>query len=87
MGENLKWHQKIYVRALHMSYILYILLFFNLFNLSKYYLNIISLTMRLYTCIYLIIYFNPYNTHISNNIKFDRRLIFSSSILLLLSSF
>ena len=87
MDQNLKWHQKLYMIGLHMSYILYVLLFFNLFDLSDYYLNIISLLMRLYTCIYLIVYFNPYNTHISKNIKFDRRLIFSSSILLLLSSF
>lgn len=87
MKEKLYWHQQIYMYGIYISYVLYACFFFNILGLSPIYLNTINLVMRAYTCIYLIVYFNPFTKHISKSKEFDRRLIFSSSIILLISSF
>lgn len=86
MENGLKWHQQLYMYGLYTSYFLYAVFVTKFIPLPSVYLDLLTLMMRYYMCIYLIIYFNPFNTHNSYNYNFDRRLIFTSAILLLLSS-
>ena len=86
MENRLEWHQQMYMYGLYISYFLFAIFFTNFIPIPSVYLDFLTLMMRYYMCIYLIVYFNPFDTHKSNNPMFDRRLIFSSAILLLLSS-
>lgn len=69
-------------------YILYILYFLTIFGLSKgapQYLESVNNSLRLYVSLFLIIRYNPF-VKIAKFTDFDREIIFSSGVFLLLST-
>lgn len=83
-----KWHQKLYYLLSYFSIFLYIVTFIGLsFNAPKY-LLLLQEIMKIYISIILIIRFNPYYKieFNKNNYEFDRKIAFTSSIFLLLTT-
>lgn len=81
-----RYHQQVYIRLIQLSYVLYFLLYFGSFNNQnlKLYIENISTVVRVYVSIILLIRFNPLvKTRLT---KFDRRLVFSASIMVLIAS-
>lgn len=83
-----EWHQNLYYILSYSIIILYIIAFVGLsFNAPKY-LFLLREIMKIYISIILILRFNPYykNKYNKSNYEFDRKLVFSSAIILLLTT-
>ena len=79
-------HERLYDYAIYISYILYALALFGLSNYAPQYLDLLRDFIKVYISLVLIIKFNPF-THKSGYIStFDKKLVFSSGIFLLLTT-
>lgn len=81
----LKTHEKTFDIIIKISYLLYFLTFFGLYNKAPQYLKIINYIIHTYISIFLIVRFNPY-TKIIKFTEFDRKIIFTAGIFLILSN-
>ena len=79
-------HERLYNYAIYISYILYALALFGLSNYAPEYLDLLRDFIKLYISLVLIVKFNPF-THKSTYMStFDKKLVFSSGVFLLLTT-
>ena len=78
--------EKIFLVALNTSYVLYFLVMFGIGNFAPQYLEIIETFLKIFVGLILFIRYNPITYKKKQFGEFDRRLVFSSSIFLLLST-
>jgi hypothetical protein len=74
-------HENIFYILLYLSYLLYFLAYFRLFNYDSKYLEILDELTKFYVIIFLLIRFNPFRK--IKFTEFDREVIFSSALFLL----
>lgn len=74
-------HKHIFLFALYLSYILYIVAFFQLDFYNPKYLDYLDEFMKYYVILFLLIRFNPFVKFAFT--EFDRTIVFSSAIFLL----
>ena len=79
-------YEKIYKYAIYITYFLYILIIFGITKYAPQYLEILKNIIKIYVAGILIIKFNPLVKRDNKLSEFDRNLVFSSGIFLLLSS-
>ena len=82
---NSKWHKKLFIYALYVSYIMIIISLTGAFSWAPEYLGIIQKYIIYYVSIILIGRFNPY-MNITTFDKYDKKIIFSAGITLLLTT-
>jgi hypothetical protein len=76
--------RELYNYSVYAWYILYVLSFLGLYAKAPEYLTTVDLILRVYVSLFLIIRFNPYRKiHFT---EFDRKIIFSAGIFLILST-
>ena len=83
---NSKWHKQLFVYALYVSYILIFISLTGVVSWSPEYLDIIQKYIIYYVSIILIVRFNPF---INKNIVFDeydRRIVYSAGVALLMTT-
>lgn len=76
-----RFHEKIFVYGLAISYILYGIAFFGIHNTAPGYLTLLSFFLKVYVSIFLLVRFNPLRS--TEMTRFDRRIVFSSAVFLL----
>lgn len=86
-----KYHHYLFYFISYIYYILLILAFIGLYNFNEYYLKIFKSIIIYYVCIYLLVMYNPYiysKKILCHDFEFEfnRNIIFSSSILLILTT-
>lgn len=82
---KLNWHEHAYNYLIYISFLLYFIAITGLIIVNPSYLTYIKTITNLYVSIILIIKFNPLRK-IKKLTDFDKNLIFSSAMLILLSS-
>ena len=82
---NSKWHKQLFIYALYVSYILIFISLTGAVSWAPEYLSIIQKYIIYYISILLIGRFNPY-MNITTFDKYDKRIIFSAGITLLLTT-
>jgi hypothetical protein len=82
---NSKWHKQLFVYVLYVSYIMIFISLTGLVSWAPEYLSIIQKYIIYYISIVLIGRFNPY-MNITTFDKYDKRIIFSAGITLLLTT-
>ena len=76
--------RELYNYSVYAWYILYALSFLGLYAKAPEYLTTVDLILRIYVSLFLILRFNPYRKiHFT---EFDRKIIFSAGIFLILST-
>ena len=82
-----KIYETLFIYTLNISIIIYVMVFFGITNYAPQYLEYIQIFIKIYISIILIVLYNPFTfkEKIFNN--FDRRVVFTSGILLLFSTF
>ena len=79
---------RLYKRLLKWSFLisnlLYLLTLIGVYKIAPEYLNTLSLFIRTSVSLFLIIYFNPFSKHEFTD--FDRSIVFTSGILLLMNT-
>lgn len=83
-----KWHQKIFIYGLYLSYILYFFAISGVIYYNPKYLHNLETFIKYYVAIILLIRFNPFiaKENVKIDTDFDRRVGFSAGAFLLLSS-
>ena len=74
-------HETLFLSGLYLSYVLYIIAFFQIGTYNPKYLDLLEEYMKYYVIAFLLIRFNPFTKSIFT--EFDRRVVFSSAIFLL----
>ena len=82
---NSKWHKQLFVYVLYVSYIMILISLTGAVSWAPEYLSIIQKYIIYYISIILIGRFNPY-MNITTFDKYDKRIIFSAGITLLLTT-
>ena len=82
---KLNWHENAYTYLIYISFVLYFIAITGIIIVNPTYLTYIKTITNLYVSIILIIKFNPLRK-IKKLTQFDKNLIFSSAMLILLSS-
>lgn len=81
-----KLSERIFLYSLNASFLLYIIVLFGVGGYAPQYLEVLKSFLRIYIGSLLVINYNPY-TYINRKFgEFDRQLVFSSGIFLLLTS-
>lgn len=78
------FHQKIYTFVLYLSYALYALSLFSIYNKAPEYLTTLNIALKIYVSLFLIIRFNPFVKTLFT--EFDRKIAFSAGIFLALTT-
>ena len=86
MSKINKIQENIYLYAINFSYILYIFALLGIGGFAPEYLEILKNFLKIYVGLLLFIRYNPLTYKKTNFGEFDRKLVFSSSIFLLLST-
>lgn len=81
-----KFHEELYKYAVYISYILYIIVLLGLSKYAPQYLDLLRDFIKIYISLILIIKFNPLKTNSSYMSEFDKKLVFSSGVFLLLTT-
>lgn len=80
-------YKKIFLYGINLSYILYFIALFGITGYAPEYLNYLRTFLKVYVAILLIVLYNPYTFRKKREFgEFDRKLVFSSGIFLLLST-
>jgi hypothetical protein len=82
---NSKWHKQLFIYVLYLSYIMIFISLTGAVSWAPEYLSIIQKYIIYYISIILIGRFNPY-MNITTFDKYDKRIIFSAGITLLLTT-
>ena len=78
------WYEKFYTYIKYVSYIFFIISFFQLSIYAPKYLEELNIILKTIICGFLLYRFNPWNTIILT--EFDRKIIFDSALYLLFST-
>ncbi len=81
-----KLYQNILLYGLNISYILYFIAMLGLSSLAPQYLSYLRIFLKIYIALLLIYFYNPISYKKKNFTDFDRKLVFSAGIFLLLST-
>ena len=81
-----KIHERVYNYAIYGSYILYALILFGISSYAPAYLEMLKNFIKIYISLILIIKFNPFMRDTKYMSEFDRKIVFSSGIFLLLTT-
>lgn len=77
----------LYNYIIYIWFILYGLSFFGIYNNAPKYLSTLDFYLKLYISIFLVIRYNPYLPFVKNKLEnFDKKLIFSGGISILLTT-
>ena len=79
-------YENIFYYTVNVTYILYIIILFGVGGFAPEYLEYLNIFLKLYIGLILFIRFNPLTYKSKKFTEFDRKLVFSSSIFLLLST-
>ena len=82
------WHHSLFIYGLYISYFLFFIAFTGVLSFSPQYLNILRSIIHYYIIFMLLIRFNPLISKTNTNVdsKFDRRIVFSAALFMLVSS-
>lgn len=78
--------ETIYDYAIYGSYILYLLALFGITNYAPTYLDWLKNAIKIYISVLLIWRFNPLSQTRENLSRFDRKIVFSAGVFLLLTT-
>jgi hypothetical protein len=81
-----KVYQNIFLYGLNFSYILYFLVMLGISSLAPKYLSYLRVFLKIYIALLLIYFYNPLTYREKKFTNFDRKLVFSAGIFLLLST-
>ena len=81
-----KIHENMYNYTIYLSYLLYAFAIFGITKYAPQYLDTLKNIIKIYVSLVLVIKFNPFTNKTNYLSDFDRRLIFSSGMFLLLST-
>jgi len=81
-----KIYQSVFLYAMYLSYLLYFIVLFGLFGYAPQYLEFLRTFLKFYIAIILIVLYNPFNKKGRELEKFDKKIIFSCAVFLLLST-
>jgi hypothetical protein len=81
-----KFIKELFLYALYISYILYIIVLFGVGGYAPRYLNYVRDFLKYYVGILLVILYNPLTHKKGNFEEFDRKLVFSAGLFILLST-
>jgi len=81
-----KLYENLFLYGLNFSYILYFLVFLGISSLAPEYLSGLRIVLKIYIGFLLIYFYNPITYKEKKFTEFDRRLVFSAGIFLLLST-
>lgn len=77
----IKYHEMFFDIALYISYMLYLVAFFQIEHYNPDYLSTLENIIKYYVIGFLLLRFNPFTRH--SFTEFDRKVVFSSAIFLL----
>ena len=80
------WHEKLYLSAIYLSYILFAIAYTGIIVLSPEYLQTLNSFIKYYVSLFLIIRFNPITNATLAFRDFDRRIVFSAGMFLFLTT-
>ena len=82
------WHQKLYLYAIYISYILFAIAYTGIIAVSPAYLQTLNTFIEYYVALFLVLRFNPLVNFKKNPgaAAFDRRIAFSAGMFLLLTT-
>ena len=83
---TIKFSELIFLYSLYTSYILYIIILLGVGGFAPEYLEYLKSFLRIYIGFLLVINYNPLTYKQSKFSDFDRKLVFSAGVFLLLSS-
>lgn len=81
-----KIYQQVFLFGLNVSYVLYFMVILGVGSLSPQYLTDLRQYLKVYIGILLVVLYNPLTYKEKMFTDFDRKLVFSSGVFLLLSS-
>jgi cytochrome c biogenesis protein CcdA len=81
-----KVYQNIFLYGLNFSYILYFIVMLGISSLVPKYLSYLRVFLKIYIALLLIYFYNPLTYREKKFTNFDRKLVFSAGIFLLLST-
>ena len=81
-----KIYENIFVYGMNISYILYIVVLFGITGYAPEYLDYLKNFLKIYVAIILIVLYNPLTYKNRKFSDFDRKVVFSAGIFLLLTS-
>ena len=83
---RITWHEKLYLYAIYLSYILFAIAYTGIIVLSPEYLQTLNSFIKYYVSLFLIIRFNPITNATLAFRDFDRRIVFSAGMFLFLTT-
>ena len=81
-----KFIKKIFLYSLYISYILYFIVLIGVGGFAPYYLNYVRDFLKYYVGILLVVLYNPLTYKERKFEEFDRKLVFSAGLFILLST-
>lgn len=81
-----KFHEQVYTYAMYISYILYVVVLLGLSYTAPQYLDLLRDFIKIYISLILIIKFNPLVQKNKIMTEFDKQIVFSSGVFLLLTT-
>tara|TARA_B100000424_G_C22835792_1_gene446225 strand:- start:542 stop:868 length:327 start_codon:yes stop_codon:yes gene_type:complete len=81
-----KIYQDIFLYGLNFSYILYFMVLLGVGSIAPQYLSYLRIFLKVYVALLLIYFYNPLTYKEKKFSNFDRKLVFSAGIFLLLST-
>ena len=81
-----KFYQSIFYYAINLSFIMYIFIFLGIGGFAPEYLEYLQYGLKIYVASILIILYNPLTYKERKFEEFDRSIVFTSGILLLIST-
>ena len=81
-----KFSELVFIYSINISFVLYIIVLLGIGGLAPQYLEYLNTFLQLYIGVLLIITFNPFTYKDRQFDEFDRQLVFTSGIFLLLST-
>lgn len=80
------FYQNIFFYGINLTFILYILIFFGIGNIAPQYLDNIQYILKIYIGLILVILYNPLTYKKREFKEFDRNIVFTSGLFLILST-
>ena len=81
-----KLYENIFLYAIKISFLLYLLVFFGIGGYAPQYLNLLQYGLKIYVALLLIILYNPITYNKREFKEFDRNIVFTSGLFLFLST-
>ena len=86
---NEQWHQKLFIYGMYLSYIIFAIAITGVMYVSPDNLILVRSMLTYYVCGFILLRFNPFTRRVNISkaeAEFERRIVFSSAIFLLLTT-